>query len=130
MAREVFDRGMFMAATAHDAILTPERVALYWELLHDLDGERFMAAIRACLRTSKFFPKIAEIRAEATRREYHDKHGVPIPDFRDLDAWRDEHGIVRPRRSKGGLVWPDNYRHDGSSGAYMSGDRLIREMAL
>lgn len=128
LPRETFDAGMFMAATAHDVPLTPERVALYWEHLRDLDAERFTAAIGACLRSSKWFPKIAEIREEATRRAYVDIHGVPLPAFRTVDAWRDDQAIVRPRRTVGGLVWPDNYRHEGYNGRYMSGDRLVREL--
>ena len=58
----------------HAAALTDANVAAYEEGLSDIPGEDFVAATRAVVQSSKYFPSIAEIRefaipiGEARRR--------------------------------------------------------------
>ena len=40
----------------------PETIAVYWEMLGDLDGAVFAQAVKVCGTTCKWFPTIAELR--------------------------------------------------------------------
>lgn len=46
--------------------LTPETVQVYRRMLDDIDGEVLRAAATSCIRTSKWFPTVAELVAAAT----------------------------------------------------------------
>lgn len=124
MTNRTFDYWLLRLATAHDIELTAERVAIYREALADLGDEAFARGMAECLLSVKYFPKVAEIRESAQRRHFTDDHGEPIPDFRNIDAWRDDRGIVRPRLSLRRLLWPDHYHGDGNVREYMSGKTI------
>jgi hypothetical protein len=74
--------------------LTQAQVLAYHELIGDLDitkGELFQA-VSEVLKASKFFPTVAEIRAELTKKptnsppqfnalEYQNVEKIPMPDY-------------------------------------------------
>jgi hypothetical protein len=49
-------------AVAVEVSLTPERISLYLHALSDLPPEKVAAALESMVKTSRFFPKIVEIR--------------------------------------------------------------------
>ena len=51
--------------------LPPETVAIYAEMLADLDAETATAAVKRAIQTSRFFPTIAEIRNVAAELREH-----------------------------------------------------------
>ena len=70
--------------------LTPVRVAGYWAALSDLEPADLYAAMDHALKTSRFFPRPAELRdhagslAEARRRLLLDESPV-VPHYRRLE---------------------------------------------
>lgn len=66
MTKHTFAKCMkLMAATWPDRKPTDETSAAYWLAIHDLDDSVFEAAVMACLRACTFYPKPAEILAQA-----------------------------------------------------------------
>lgn len=66
MNRQLFNANLDLLAHAWpQAPLTEQRLAAYWIGLSDLDDSVFTAAVQQCVRTCRFFPAVAELRAAA-----------------------------------------------------------------
>lgn len=61
----LFRQRLIGLAEVFDVKLSPQRVALYFEALRDLPLEAVVQALNAAVRTLKWFPKPADIRALA-----------------------------------------------------------------
>lgn len=57
-----FAKAMGVLGEAFNEPVSSVRVEAYWSALNDLDGQAVLAAMEQCLRTSKFFPRPADIR--------------------------------------------------------------------
>ena len=70
LTRRVFDENMAALAAARGEKITSERIQIYWRILNeDLNDAQMEHATAKLLRTSGFFPAIAEIRAAAGIRD-------------------------------------------------------------
>jgi hypothetical protein len=86
----------------------PQTLRLYVDELADLDAELLARAARACVRTSRFFPTIAEIRERA--EELRPKRPL-LPVWRDpvmdeIDEETRRENLARVRQLTAGIGRP------------------------
>lgn len=84
---------LYAIATCLDLKVGPDRIDLYLQSLSDVDFDPLRGAITQLLRTSKWFPKIAEIRETAEQWRTAAEHAQREAD-RHLAAalnWKPEH---------------------------------------
>lgn len=62
LSRDVFDRAVATMVEVFGETVTPERTRIYWHTLKDeITDAEMLAATEKILKSSKFFPRIAEI---------------------------------------------------------------------
>ena len=79
LTRRVFDENMAALAAARGEKITSERIQIYWRILNeDLNDAQMEHATAKLLRTSGFFPAIAEIRKAAGIRSVLELYRKPF----------------------------------------------------
>jgi hypothetical protein len=96
MNKKQFLNVMNKAAIVYDTELSKQKLDIYWRLLKQYTESEFSKAMNTVLRTSKFFPKPAEI------IELID----PQPEIADI-ALEQAHNIISHVKQYGSSVWPD-----------------------
>lgn len=79
---------------------TEERADIYRQLLSDLDAETAVLAVQGLIRTSKWLPTIAEIRAAATARDLGPQRSA-------AEAWGDVTHAIRYVGAYGAPIFQD-----------------------
>lgn len=86
MTEEVFKQCMaILGKNWPKELPTADQVSLYREFLADLHDSTLKAAIAACIKSCKFFPKIAEIRERAIATLELSGHFPPVAEV----AWEE-----------------------------------------
>jgi hypothetical protein len=63
--------------------ISDETIAVYWEMLSDLDAEAFALAVKDCGRSGDWFPTIHQLRA-ASRRARIELDGYDKERYQEL----------------------------------------------
>lgn len=105
MQNTTFQTGMAYLSAAYGTELCRERLAVYWDQLHPLVDDAFLAAVKAHVATGQRFPTVAELR-ELYRQQCLPQsraHRLPPPRRGDAEQARrvldDLKGQVRRART-------------------------------
>ena len=85
---KAFGHLMARASVVFDADVSASKIDIYAQELQDLSLEDVSRAMQTCIRTQKWFPRIAEIRQAA----------LPVETLTAFEAWTEVQGLMRSYR--------------------------------